>query len=482
MRKIIYGAIMTALVCGLIVPPNQASAAVEEVITGLVEPIRLVAPAGDSRLFIPQRNGLILLFDQQGTSLGTFLDISVLTIASGEGGLLGLAFPPNYAVTGHFYIGYTNLQGDSRIARYSVSAGNPDVANPNSGEILLSVVQPASNHNNGQLEFGPDGMLYIGFGDGGTRDSAQDDQQLLGKILRIDVSSPIGYSIPPDNPFVDTPARQEIWAKGLRNPWCFSFDRLTGDLYIADVGQYSWEEIDAQVAGSPGGLNYGWPLMEGDSCHIPSTNCNDGSLTLPIFAYARGGDPFRCSITGGYVYRGSAAPSLAGRYFFSDFCSTQIWSLTWSEAAGASVVTDHTAEMTPPGGFDSIAAFGQDGLGELYVLDLGAGRVFRVVGPGSDVPSTQGAPYLAQNTPNPFNPSTSISFAVEADGSRVTLSVFDASGRLINTLLDESLPAGERTVKWRGLDASGRRVGSGVYLYRLEIDGVASSRKMVLLE
>lgn len=477
------GRVLLALVCGMAILPNLAPAAVELVVGGLDQPVRLVAPEGDSRLFVVQRNGLILLFDQQGTSLGTFLDLRSQTTADGERGLLGLAFSPDYPASGRFYVSYTNLQGDSRIARYSVSGTDPNRGDPASAEILLAVPQPASNHNGGHIEFGPDGMLYIGFGDGGsTGASAQDEQQLLGKMLRIDVDSPLGYTIPADNPHVGTAAREEIWTRGLRNPWSFSFDSVTGHLYIADVGQSSWEEIDVLAASSPGGENFGWPLMEGAACYNPPTGCNDGSLTLPISTYANGGDPYRCAITGGYVYRGAGVPALSGRYFFSDYCSGQILSLTWSEATGPSLISDHTAEMTPPGGYNSVAAFGQDGLGELYILDLGSGRAFRIIDPKSDVPPSPAVPSLAQNAPNPFNPKTAISFAVEAGGGQVRLEIFDAAGRLVRTLLEQTMAAGNQTVEWNGTDDAGRRVGSGVYLYRLEINGMAASRKMALLE
>ena len=303
----------TSLLLGLLllVPATvRAELAVKTVLTNLGDPVRLVAPEGDDRLFVVERGGLIRVFDQDGTERGTFLDVSALTRIPSERGLLGLAFPPDYASTGRFYVNYTDdtagTTTNSILARYQVS-GNPDVADAGSAEILLTLFQPASNHNGGHIEFGPDGMLYLGFGDGGgsgdTSNWAQNDQSLLGKMLRLDVSGPGAYSIPSDNPFVGTAPLDEIWAKGLRNPWCFSFDRTTDDLYIADVGQGLWEEVDVQPASSGGGENYGWRLMEGNACFNPPTNCNDGSLVLPVHEYSHGGG--RCSISGGYVYRGS---------------------------------------------------------------------------------------------------------------------------------------------------------------------------------
>jgi glucose/arabinose dehydrogenase len=209
--------------------PGSSIAAVQQVISGLDEPVRLVAPDGDPRLFVLERPGYIRLFDQQGTELSLFLDISDSTTTFSERGLLGLAFPPDYEQTGRFYINYTDLQGETRIARYTVNPDNENLADLDSGEVILVVDQPFANHNGGHLEFGPDGMLYIGLGDGGSGgdpgNRAQNDQELLGKMLRLDVNVPQGYAIPEDNPFVDQEPLDEIWAKGLRNPWCYSFDR-----------------------------------------------------------------------------------------------------------------------------------------------------------------------------------------------------------------------------------------------------------------
>ncbi len=486
MKNTILICALTGLVILSSAIPPHSTAAVEQIISGLTQPVRLVAPAGDSRLFVVQRNGLIRVFDQQGSELGTFLDIHTQTSTFSERGLLGLAFAPDYEVTGRFYVNFTDFQGDTRIARFRVSAEDSNRADPTTQEIILTVDQPDANHNGGHLEFGPDNMLYIGLGDGGSagdpQNRAQNDQELLGKMLRIDVDVPVGYAVPADNPFVDLPPRNEIWAKGLRNPWCFSFDTATDDLYIADVGQGDEEEIDVQPASSAGGENYGWRLMEGNLCYIPATDCNDGSLILPVHTYTHGGNPWRCSISGGYVYRGSALPSLVGHYFFADYCSHQIWSLTWTEAGGLGSVTDRTADMTPPGGYLDVASFGQDGLGELYILDLDRGRAYRIVSAPSGVPEVPESPFLFQNAPNPFNPRTEIAFAVKSGTSRVSLKVYDAAGRLVRTLVDGTLPAGDHTAVWDGTGDAGGRMESGLYLYRLEVDGNVESRKMVLLQ
>lgn len=364
--------------------PAFAGIALETVITGLDNPVRLVAPDGDDRLFVVQRAGLIRIFDQDGTDRGVFLDLTDETRMFNERGLLGLAFPPDYASTGRFYVSYTDDSltdsTNSEIWRFQVSA-NPDVADPASGELLLTEFQPAPNHNGGHIEFGPDGMLYAALGDGGgagdAANNAQNVELLLGKMLRLDVSGVGAPSIPPDNPFVDLAPHDEIWALGLRNPWCFSFDRLTGDLYIADVGQGLIEEIDIQPAASAGGENYGWRLMEGTNCFNPANNCNDGSLTLPVHEYGHASG--RCSISGGYVYRGTAIPAEQGAYFFADWCTGEVWSLRWTEGGGVSGVTERTAELTRDFTLGSIPSFGQDGHGELYVIEIRPDRIHRII-------------------------------------------------------------------------------------------------------
>jgi glucose/arabinose dehydrogenase len=252
---------------------------VKPFITGLSNPIAITNAGDDSgRLFVVLQNGQIIIHDGTRVLSKPFIDISSLVSSGSERGLLSVAFHPNHASNGFFFVTYTNINGDTVIARYSVS-GNPNVADPNSANILLTITQPFSNHNGGQLQFGPDGYLYIGMGDGGSggdpQNNAQNLNTLLGKILRIDVDGGFPYVIPPDNPFRETHgARDEIWSLGLRNPWRFGFDRLTGDLYLADVGQERWEEVNFQPASSLGGENYGWRLMEGNHCFNPSTGCN----------------------------------------------------------------------------------------------------------------------------------------------------------------------------------------------------------------
>jgi glucose/arabinose dehydrogenase len=338
-----------------------------ELVTNRLDNPVLATHAGDGsgRLFIVEQTGAIWIFRDGALSQRPFLDVEPLISCCGERGLLGLAFHPRYEENGFFYINYTNIQGDTIIARYQVSA-DPDVADPTSARTLMEIDQPFANHNGGHLAFGPDGFLYIGMGDGGSGgdplNSGQSLQTRLGKMHRIDVDAGSPYTIPPDNPFVGQPNRvAETWAYGLRNPWRFSFDRETGDLYIGDVGQGQWEEIDFQPAGSPGGQNYGWRIMEGLHCFNPSTNCNQMGLTLPIHEYSH--SQGNCSVTGGYVYRGSQIPGLVGTYIFGDYCTGTIWGLK----RNASGVWERTVLLDTN---LNISSFGEDEAGEVYVCDL----------------------------------------------------------------------------------------------------------------
>ena len=280
---------------------------------------------------------------------------------------------PEHSVNGYFFVHYTGLGGDSEVARYSVSA-DPNVADGGSALSILTIAQPFTNHNGGQLHFGQDGFLYVAVGDGGSsadpQDNGQDLDTLLGKLLRLDVDGGAPYAIPPDNPFVGTPgARGEIWALGLRNPWRFSFDRATGDLFIGDVGQNAWEEVNYQPASSGGDENYGWRLMEGLHCFNPATGCNDGTLALPILEYAHG---FDCSITGGYRYRGASLSVLDAAYVYGDYCSGRIWSASLSGGRWTSTELLNTEHL--------ISTFGEDESGELYVASYATttGAVYKI--------------------------------------------------------------------------------------------------------
>lgn len=343
-------------------------------------PVGIVnAGDGSGRLFVVTRPGIIRVY-ADGQLLPTpFLDISAKLISGGEQGLLGLAFHPDYASNGFFFVDYTRNDGDTVIARYAVSQQDPNVASPDSELILLVQDQPASNHNGGDMHFAPDGSLLIAFGDGGgvaARQNAQNLASLLGKILRLDVDNLSAqenppYDIPAGNPFVGVAnARDEVWAWGLRNPWRFSFDRETGELFIADVGESNWEEVDVEAAGDPGGRNYGWPLMEGDHCFPPGgVGCNDGSLTTPVLEYDHGQG---CAITGGRVYRGLAYPQFDGQYFFGDYCSGNVW---------RAARTGQTWNVSPATATSLlISSFGEGESGELYVADLVGSKVYRIDG------------------------------------------------------------------------------------------------------
>jgi glucose/arabinose dehydrogenase len=344
--------------------------------TGFVRPVDLVS-AGDDRLFVVEQRGQIHILDALGQKLPTpFLNIqSRVNSSANERGLLGLAFHPDYAQNGYFYVNYTNSAGHTRISRFSVNPGNPNTANPDSELVLLGVNQPYSNHNAGDLNFGPDGFLYFGLGDGGSggdpQQYSQNRQSLLGKMIRIDVNSGSPYGIPASNPFINDPATlNEIWSIGLRNPWRFSFDRLTGDMWIGDVGQNAWEEIDFQPAGSPGGENYGWRCYEGNAPYNTAGCQGVSAYTAPVHVYA---NSFTngCSVTGGFVYRGSEFPDLYGHYLYTDYCSGKIWSLTPSANGG------WTNRLLLQGASNSYVSFGENHQGALFLLTLG-GNVLRV--------------------------------------------------------------------------------------------------------
>jgi glucose/arabinose dehydrogenase len=348
--------------------------ALTQVATGLQSPTAIVhAGDGSRRLFVLEQPGRIRVMVDGELLSEPFLDISGQISAGGERGLLGLAFHPDYAGNGLFFIDYTDGAGHTVVARYRVSAQDPNRADPASAGEVLRVEQPFANHNGGQLGFGPDGYLYVSLGDGGSGGDPQDNGQnlgtLLGTILRLDVDGAEPYAVPADNPFVDREgARPEIWAYGLRNPWRFSFDRGSGDLWIADVGQNVWEEINLQPGDSVGGENYGWRLMEGAHCFQPAEGCDREGLTLPVLEYDHDQG---CSVTGGYRYRGSAIGGLTGVYTFADYCSGVVWGAREGEDGS------WTSSELLSSGF-RVSAFGEDEGGELYLADHGGGAVYRL--------------------------------------------------------------------------------------------------------
>ena len=361
-------------------PASPNSLRLQQVTSVLAAPVFLTAPPGDlNRLFIVEQGGLIRILDSlNGTPRANpFLDVSGLIISGGERGLLGMAFDPNYATNGRFYIHYTDTNGDIVIARYLVSS-NIDLADPSLAFILKTIDHRAnSNHNGGMLAFGPDGCLYAGTGDGGgsgdTANNAQTTTSLLGKILRLDTDPNTSIACTMGNPFAAGGGAAEVWSFGLRNPWRFSFDRSTGALYIGDVGQGQREEVDALLASNAGrGINFGWHVTEGFLCFNPPSGCNTSGLTLPVLDYNTH-DAGACAITGGYVYRGTLNPAVNGTYFYADFCAGFVRSFQLQNGQPGSQTG---WPLLNPGGL--ITSFGEDALGELYLMTQG-GSLFRIV-------------------------------------------------------------------------------------------------------
>jgi glucose/arabinose dehydrogenase len=359
------------------VPAGWPKISLSPVAGGFVLPVHVThAGDGSGRIFIVEQGGTIRILDNGVRLQSPFLDISSRVACCGERGLLSVAFPPGFTAKGYFYVNYTRTpDGATVVARHRVLPGNPNAADPASEEVILTIPQPFSNHNGGQLAFGPDGYLYIGMGDGGSGGDpfrvAQNPDNVLGKLLRIDVESgEVPYGIPPTNPFLGMAGyRPEIWSLGLRNPWRFSFDRGKDDLYIGDVGQGEFEEIDFQPAGDPGGRNYGWNIMEGDSC-FGAFGCDRAGLALPVFVYNHS---LGCSVTGGHVYRGSAFPSLQGVYLFGDYCSGRIWGIRQNGAGWDNALL---AATTLP-----ISTFGEDESGNVYLVNHTSGDLLKILSP-----------------------------------------------------------------------------------------------------
>ena len=435
-----------------------ADLAITPVISGIASPVAVAAPGDNSgRLFILERSGRILLH-RGNAAPEVFLDIQSRVSCCGERGLLGIAFHPDFATNGTFYLNYTNLEFNTTIAAYQISA-NPDQADVNSEAILLTIPQPEANHNGGQLAFGPDGFLYIGTGDGGgvgdPNNNAQNGQLLLGKILRLKVLPGQPYTIPAGNPFIGNPSfRDEIWALGLRNPYRFSFDRVTGDLLIADVGQSAREEVNFQPAGV-GGRNYGWRNMEGSQCFNPSSGCASDDFTMPVVEYENTG--VRCSIIGGYRYRGSAMRALQGSYIFGDFCSGEIFAvrLDSNQNPVQEVLLD-TSLM--------ISSFGEDDNGELLVADL-RGTIYRLLAPLAISPAS--GTYL-----NSQSIDLAVILAAQGEGATVTGYSVDLNGQDISNELNSCGILGALTgdgISLRCPDIPFSVLGAGSHTFRVEL-------------
>ena len=360
----------------------------------IAKPVYVISPPGDlERVFVVEQwddnaTGWIWLVDNGVLQSQAFFEMSPVATNNATG-VLCVEFDPDFATNGIFYVFYTDAAGDVLISRFTVSA-DPDVADMGTEQLILTTAQPHHFHQGGWLGFGPDGYLYLSSGDGGPANDpdhrGQDTASLLGKLLRIDVSgddfpgdASRNYAIPPTNPFVGVPTRDEIWALGVREPWRCSFDRETGDFYIADVGQESWEEVDVEPAGFAGGANYGWRCREGAHEFESDPECDGLTFADPIHEYPHGGNPANCSITGGYVYRGTAIPELQGRYFFADYCSSRIWSFCYDGGSMTDLVEHPIAIEEPPGiELERITSFGEDACGELYVC-AHPGQVFKMI-------------------------------------------------------------------------------------------------------
>jgi len=386
--------------------------------SGFTNPVE-ITNAGDSRLFVVEKGGIIKVVNSDGTTnANAFLSISSQVSTGTEQGLLGLAFHPNYVSNGFFYINYTNLSGNTVIAQYSVDAGNPNIANASSGKILLTIAQPYANHNGGTLKFGSDGFLYIGMGDGGSGgdpgNRAQNSNELLGKMLRIDVDSGTPYGIPSGNPYIGVEGADEIWAIGLRNPWKFSFDKIRGDLWIADVGQDNIEEINVANV-SQAVLNYGWRCYEGNTAYNTSGCPSPASLKFPltVINHSTGA----CSVTGGYVYNGTKFPNFYGLYFFSDYCNPQIGMLTKTGTMVLSVAFTG----------NNFSTFGEDNTGELYIAALNNGTVYKITDISLNVKKFDKARFLIY--PNPAK--SEIYIQKSNDDYPTEVAIFDLNGRLL---------------------------------------------------
>ncbi len=420
---------------------SQNSIALKQIATGFTRTVA-IENCGDSRLFIVQQTGQIIIIDSTGKKRDQpFLDISDRVLSSGnEQGLLGLAFDPNYLSNGYFYVNYINTSGNTQISRFKVKNDYPNLANPSLEKFILQIQQPFTNHNGGCTRFGPDGYLYIGMGDGGSagdpNNNAQNPQSLLGKMLRIDVHHGNPYSIPADNPFVDSSNyKKEIWALGLRNPWRWSFDIANGNLIIADVGQDMWEEVNYQE--KKGGKNYGWRCYEGNHAYN-TAGCNAQTFyKSPVYEYPHSATTGDCSIIGGFVYRGNKYSSLKGKYFFTDYCSGIIRTLVIHNP-------DATEQDMYHGDAYSYTCFGVDNKNEIYIANVSNGNIYHII-PASAMQSN--TTQIAENflvTPNPSNGNFIITYKTQ-QAQRININIQNAVGQQFYTVT-KSLNAGTNNI------------------------------------
>lgn len=437
--------------------------------TGFLNPVN-VKHAGDDRLFVVEQSGIIKILNSNGTTISTpFLDINSRVTSGGEQGLLALAFHPNYSTNGFFYVNYINNSGDTVISRFTRNTVN--TADSGSEVILMTISQPFSNHNGGDMHFGPnDGYLYISTGDGGSGNDpgnrAQNLGLLLGKMLRIDVdgTSNGNYGIPPDNPFVsNSAALDEIWAYGLRNPWKWSFDRDNGDMWIADVGQSDREEINRVPSSSVGGENYGWKCYEGSIVGTFVTGCSTITHTPPVVEYNYGGSPFKCSITGGYRYRGIQQTSLEGLFFFADYCSDEIGVVRETSPD----VFQLTLEDRFIG--EGFSAFAEDFNGELYAVGLDSGTISRIVDVNLSV--DEESLKSVKMFPNPSD--YVLNFDTTGSSIQInSIAFYNILGKNIKTVSGFSN---------QNISISTKNMASGIYLVEIsDVNGNKETRKLVV--
>lgn len=457
MKTILLFSFMSISIFGL-----SQTISLQSFATGFSSPVE-ITNAGDSRLFVVQKGGLIRILNANGTVNTTpFLNLSTLISSDGERGLLGLAFHPNYTTNGYFFVNYTNTSGNTVIARYSVNSGNPDIANT-TGTILMTISQPFSNHNGGSIKFGSDGYLYIGMGDGGSAgdpgNRAQNINENLGKMLRIDVNSTVSpfYTSPTTNPYVGVAGNDEIWAIGLRNPWKFSFNRLNGDLWIADVGQNAVEEINKIVNPLPNtGINFGWRCYEGNSTYNTTGCAPSSTMTFPFAQYARSGGA--CSVTGGYFYTGSTYPNFQNKYFFTDYCDDKIRMVN-----SAGVITT-TASFSG----NNFVTFGEDVNGELYIAGISSGTIYKIIDSSLSSSDFENSGFSLY--PNPAKES----FTIKSSTSNLAtkIDVIDLTGKLLFTKELSANP--ENTITTTVLS-------KGIYLLSVETtNGTNYTTKLII--
>ncbi len=449
----------------------QPTISLESFATGLDKPVN-IKHAGDARLFVVEQEGFIRIVNTDGSLITTpFLDIESQVGGSGtigdERGFLGLAFHPNFATNGFFYVNYTNTSGNTVVSRFTVSGSNANLANTNSEQIILTINQPAGNHNGGDMAFGSDGMLYISSGDGGgsgdPTDKGQDLSSLLGKILRIDVDNASGgnnYAIPSNNPFISDPAAlDEIWAYGVRNPWKFSFDRQTNDIWIADVGQGGFEEIN-MMPSTMAGLNYGWRCYEGNNPFNTGGCANMNTMTFPIATLAHSSTSF-CSITGGYRYRGAQYPGFQGLYFFADYCSNEIGTLTENGSTW-------NLSLTPPFNGNGWVAFGEDVNGELYIAGINSSTIYKIKDATLSTDNTLFSNF--KMFPNPAKTVLNLVFTNRTTPETITL--YDVQGRAVKKVKDFSSNT---------IEISTEQLNKGLYFVQiLGANGEKATKKLVL--